>query len=140
MEQRYPFSVNIYLNKERYFINPDLANVWGSRESSPWIKIISKDASAHELGQAVLEALEYIKASPIFNGKAYFEKYGSYRFWTREDEKMTISAFNKKNLKAYVNLSESGVYSIFSPKRLGSMGWNGCIKEHENSDRLSQYI
>lgn len=24
MEQRYPFSVNIYLNKERYFIDPHI--------------------------------------------------------------------------------------------------------------------
>ncbi len=129
--QKYPYMISIYKDADRYLINPDLVTVGSFRSNAPWLKFAETTDDCTVLGNAVIEAVEYIKNSPILDIQATIDEIGEFIYWKKEGKYPSWGAFDKKNICITVKLNENGTYEIYSMKKLPrNNGYSGCIKEH----------
>ena len=129
MEQKYPLLLTIYKGEGRILIVPILNHIGGCSVKSDWFINIGNMEDYVEIGESVLEAINFVKNSPVSecslegcNLKAAWRKNSKYKSWI---------SFWKNNNHSFYKLYEDGHYEVYSTKRTVDRkgGYGGCIKE-----------
>jgi len=122
--KKYPYRISLYKGEGQILVVPTVTGIGWNYVEMAWYRKILEVQNAHVLGEALLEALEQIRISPV---DARTEK-------ERENDSVIANAtscknykeFNKTYLRCGVVYYEDGTFVISQTRRLaGNKGYGG---------------
>ncbi len=129
--QKYPWLVSMYKGEGRILLIPVIDHIGGYSVNSNWFINISDIEDNNSIGSGLLEALEFIKNSPISTLTAKERSLESA--WKKNSKYKSWISFWKNNNFAFFKLFAEGNYKIYSAKRTEDRkgGYHDSIKTIE---------
>ncbi len=109
-EKTFPWLLDVFKGEHRLFVVPSITTIGYYYTWMAWYRKLNDTESPEVIGEAILDAFEQIRISPVDARTRTERKEDS--FYLKETKCKSYRAFNKKYICCGINMNEQGIYSV----------------------------
>lgn len=124
-EKHFTWDVSVFKGESQIIVVPKITTVGYYSTYMAWHLVLSEPVSSKAIGEAVTEALEHIRISPV-DARTEQERKEDF-FWFKATKCRSYRSFNRKYLLCGVYMQEEGNYIVSPCESIGSNQGYGNI-------------
>lgn len=123
-EKTFPWFIEVFKGEHHLFVVPSITTICGYSTWMAWYRKLDDTESPEVIGEAILDALEHIRISPV-DARSRAER-DEDSVYLKETTYKSFRAFNKKFLCCDIRIDEQGLYMVSaSLSSVDNQGYTG---------------
>ncbi|MDE7303834.1 MAG: hypothetical protein K2N60_11010 [Oscillospiraceae bacterium] len=109
-EKTFPWFIDVFKGEHQLLVVPYITTIGYYSTSMAWYRKLNDTESPEVIGEAILDAFEHIRISPV-DARTRAER-NEDSFYLKETKCKSYRTFNKKYICCGITMNEQGIYSV----------------------------